>query len=448
MESRQSQSIDNDGDAEHGHFISLAILSLIVGVFAGVLAGSFRLFLTQADAWRNTLIGWAHGLGPVGFPLIVVASAVLVGVSAWIVRCFAPRASGSGIPDVEAVLVQLLPPPSYWRLLPIKFVGGVLAIGSGLALGREGPSVQMGADAAHILARAFKRTWPDSRALIAAGAGAGLATAFNAPLAGAIFVLEELYKRFEPRIAMAALGASMIAIAVSRLMLGDVPDFQIAPPPQPAVAVQPLFIVLGLLAGVLAVLYNSMLLGMLGIADRFGRFPVELRAALVGAAVGILAWFAPAIVGGGETITQGVLNGSGTLAMLPLLYAVRLLLSTVSYAAGTPGGLFAPMLVLGAQSGLFFGLLTEAMFPGLPIHPESFAVVGMAALFTGIVRAPLTGVVLTVEMTASVTLALPMMAACCAAMMVASALQSPPIYDSLRARTLSRMAAKSSQPTA
>jgi len=142
-------------------------------------------------------------------------------------------------------------------------------------------------------------------------------------------------------------------------------------------------------------------------------------------------------VGGGDAITQGVLTGAGTLTMLPILYAIRLVLSTASYAAGTPGGLFAPMLVLGAQSGLFFGLVVEAIFPGSGIQPESFAIVGMAALFAGIVRAPLTGIILTAEMTGSVTLVLPMLAACAIAMVIPTLFGSAPIYDSLRERLLS-----------
>jgi chloride channel protein, CIC family len=165
---------------------------------------------------------------------------------------------------------------------------------------------------------------------------------------------------------------------------------------------------------------------------------VELRAALIGAAVGVLAWFAPDLVGGGDPITQRTLAGAQSLAILPALFVLRLALGAVSYAAGTPGGLFAPMLVLGAQLGLFFGLLGQLAFPGLNIQPAAFAVVGMAAFFTGVVRAPLTGIVLVVEMTAAVTLLLPMLGACFLAMLVPTLLRDAPIYDSLRELTLRR----------
>jgi CIC family chloride channel protein len=310
----------------------------------------------------------------------------------------------------------------------------VLAIGSGLALGREGPTVQMGAGIAHLVGLLFRRSWPDSRVLLAAGAGAGLATAFNAPIAGAIFVLEELVRRFDTKIAIAALGASATAIGVARLMLGDAPDFHVEPLAFPSAESRPLFFVLGALAGLLAILYNRTLLVTLAAADRLGRWPVELRAGLIGAAVGALAWFAPALVGGGDPITQQMLLGAGSLALIPLFLLARLALGAVSYAAGTPGGLFAPMLVLGAQLGLLVGVLCQQVFPGLAIQPQAFAVVGMAALFTGVVRTPLTGIVLVIEMTASFTMFLPMLGACFMAMLVPTLLRDPPIYESLRRR--------------
>src|SRR5262249_16259068 len=160
--------------------------------------------------------------------------------AAWLVHRYAPHASGSGIPHVEGVLNEEIPPAPP-RLIAVKFVGGLSAIGAGLALGREGPSVQMGANVGHLVGRRFRRGWADGRELLAAGAGAGLAAAFNAPIAGAIFVLEELVGRFEPRIAIAALGASATAIAVGRVFVGDQPDFQVETLAYPAAGTGPLY---------------------------------------------------------------------------------------------------------------------------------------------------------------------------------------------------------------
>jgi CIC family chloride channel protein len=195
---------------------------------------------------------------------------------------------------------------------------------------------------------------------------------------------------------------------------------------------------LGVVAGVLGVVYNRSLLAALAASERLRGWPVELRAALVGAAVGLTAWFAPSWVGGGDAITQRTLAGAETVAILPVIFLFRFGLGAVSYAARTPGGLFAPMLVLGSQSGLLFGIYCNQWFPTVFPNPTVFAVVGMAAFFSAVVRSPLTGMILVTEMTANVTLLLPMLASCCAAMALATLLGNAPIYDSLRERALAK----------
>ena len=444
MNAKPEPAIES-GERSSGLLI-LALLAPVAGAAAGLLGAIFRLALVRADHLRDALVAWAHGRTTPGFLLVVAACALATATAAWLVRRFSPAASGSGIPNVEAVLAghaQQAP----FVLIPVKFIGGLLAIGAGLALGREGPSVQMGASIAHLVGKIFKRNWPDCRVLLAAGAGAGLATAFNAPIAGAIFVLEELVRRFETRIAIVALGASSTAIFVARLFLGDAPDFHLRALAFPGHSTKLLFFVLGLLAGLAAIAYNHAILGAVAAADKLRRWPVELRAALIGAAVGTMAWFAPGLVGGGDLITQRTLEGIGTLALIPLLFSLRFGLGAVSYASATPGGLFAPLLVLGAQLGLFFGLACQFAFSGLFIQPEAFAVVGMAAFFAGVVRAPLTGIVLVMEMTGNVSMLLPMLGASFAAMLVTTLLRNPPIYDSLRARSSNASTSKSGSST-
>ena len=190
-----------------GGLLALALLAPIVGTMSGLLGAIFRLALERADHLRNAAIIWGHRPNVSRMFIVVAPCAGGAALAAWMVRRFSPAASGSGIPQVEAVLEGERHAEPY-RVIPVKFFGGLLAIGSGLALGREGPSVQMGASIARFVGKIFKRNWPDCRVLMAAGAGAGLATAFNSPIAGALFVLEELVKRFEPRIAIVALGAS------------------------------------------------------------------------------------------------------------------------------------------------------------------------------------------------------------------------------------------------
>jgi CIC family chloride channel protein len=416
-----------------GNLLALAILAPIAGAASGLIGAIFRLALEEADRFRNALITSAYDFKFAGFLLVAGSCAAVVTAAAWLVRRFSPYASGSGIPHVEAALKEQVPPAPP-GLIAVKFLGGVLAIGAGLALGREGPSVQMGAAIAHAVGKVSRRSWPDCRVLLAAGAGAGLATAFNAPIAGAVFVLEELVRRFETHMAIAALGASAAAIAVARALLGHAPDFSVEPLAFVGVHALPLFVVLGAVSGLMATLYNATLLGALAAVERFSRWPVELRAAAIGAVVGILAWFTPELVGGGDDITQRTLAGGAALAVIPLAFLLRFALGAVSYAAATPGGLFAPLLALGAQLGLFCGALSRLAFPDLDIDPIAFAVVGMAAFFTGVVQAPVTGIVLVVEMTGSFTTFLPMLAACFVAMLVPNLLGSPPIYDSLGER--------------
>ena len=422
-----------DGLAEgRGRLLVLALVALIAGAASGLLGAVFRLALERADRFRDSVVAWAHGEALAGLLLIISVAAAATALAAWLVRRFSPDATGSGIPVVEAEL-QKEQPEAPLRLIPVKFIGGVLAMGAGLALGREGPTIQMGASLAHLFGTTFRRNSDECRALLAAGAGAGLATAFNAPIAGAVFVLEELVRRFETRITIATLGASAGAIAVARVLLGTAPDFHVGRLPYSGFgAVPPIHIAFGIVAGFLGVAYNRTILGALAAAKRLRRLRVELRAAVVGATVGLLAWFAPAVVGGGDPITQRTLGGKEVLATLALVFVLRFALGPVSYAAGTPGGLFAPMLVLGSQTGVLFGILCGSLFPGVATNPTELAVVGMAAFFTAVVRAPVTGIILVIEMTGTFTQFLPMLGACFAAMLVPTLLRDPPIYDSLR----------------
>jgi CIC family chloride channel protein len=388
----------------------------------GLVAAAFRIALEHGDRWRNDLIERMHQSTIAGFLLVVVVTTLAATVASWMVKRFCSHASGSGIPHVEAVVHGELPPANFW-LLPVKFAGGWLAIGAGLALGREGPTVQMGASIGHLFGSLTRRSWADVRVLMAAGAGAGLAAAFNAPLAGAVFVLEELVRSFETRLAIAALGASAGAIFVARLLIGDEPDFVVAPiaglqlhlGTMEVLHRVTMVLLLGVVAGLAGVAYNRSLLLAMKIADR-----IPARAAVVGASIGIIAWFAPGWVGGGDALTQRALDGGGASALVLGVFALRFVLGPASYAAGTPGGLFAPMLVLGAQLGLMCGGSTE------------FAIIGMAAFFTAVVRAPVTGIVLVSEMTGNTSLLVGLAAASFVAMAVATALRSPPVYDSLK----------------
>jgi len=292
--------------------------------------------------------------------------------------------------------------------------------------------VEIGAVNGHLFGAAFRRNANDCRVLLAAGAGAGLATAFNAPIAGAVFVLEELVGAFDVPISIATLGTSAGAIAIARLLLGQAPDFSVPMLEHLDVGRLGTHLALGIVLGLLGVAYSRAILAAIALHTRLNKIAVEWRAGAIGALVGLLGWFSPNLIGGGDDLTQKVLSGSAVFGAIGVIFLIRFVLGPLSYSAQTPGGLFAPMLTIGSQGGLLFGWLWIRLFGSSTFLPQEFAVVGMAAFFTSVVRAPVTGIILVIELTGSSSLLLPMLASAFAAMTVATVLREPPIYNSLR----------------
>ncbi len=411
--------------------------ALLVGVIAGLIAVAFRGVLQLADRFRDQLIDYGHTHPAWGVLIPMLYGATGAGLAVFLVRRFAPEASGSGIPHLKAVLHRLSG-MKWERILPVKFVGGVLGIGAGMALGREGPMVQMGGAVGQMVGRWLNVTPRERQTLIAAGAGAGLAAAFNAPLAGLIFVLEEVQRDFSPNVFTAAFIASATADVVSRSMLGQLPVFHASLQAVPSLSALPLFVVLGVVAGTMGVVFNRCLLGSLNLFQRARGWPIGSTGAIVGLGVGLIGWRWPETLGGGHGLVEQTLSAKTALEALPFLFILRFCLTMFSYGCGAPGGIFAPLLVLGAQIGLAVGEISQRFFPKLVTHPEAFAIVGMSAYFIGIVRAPLTGVVLILEMTGNYNLLLPLLVAGICAYGIADFLGDEPIYEALLERDLLR----------
>lgn len=420
----------NEEEVKRRHILPKA---LVVGVVAGVIASAFRLTLNLAEGFReSTLAGLTPWLAAV---VAIVGGALAGGIGLWIVRRYAPEAAGSGIPHLKMVLDGET--EMRWkRLLPLKFLAGVLSIGGGLALGREGPTVQMGGAAGLMTASWFriKEGFGERKALISAGAGAGLAAAFNAPLAGVIFVLEELQGNFTPVVFVAAFLASVSADIVSRLLVGGSPVFHLHHLPATSLQELPLALLLGVLAGFAGIAFNRTLLGSLDVADRFFHRSQWIPGALAGAIAGAAGWWMPGVAGGGGAMADKAIAGELALGVIPVLLLARFALTMVSYGSGSAGGIFAPMLVIGALGGLLFGMSVEAVAPSLMAHPQTFALLGMGALFTAVVRAPLTGIVLMVEMTGEYEFMLPLLVSCLTAYGIAEVFRAPAIYEALRHR--------------
>ena len=411
--------------------------ALLVGVLAGAVGGAFRRILAEGDNLRDALIHWAHAHAAWGVLIPVLLGAVGAGIAVWLVRRMAPEASGSGIPHVKAVLLSQR--GMLWqRILPVKFLGGAVGIGSGLTLGREGPTVQMGAAVGQMVSKWLGSTARERRTLIAAGAGAGVSAAFNAPLAGVIFVLEEVQRDFQPGVFTAAFIASVSADVVVRFLMGQLPVFHVAEISIPPLRALPGFLLLGLVTGIFGVAFNRALVGALDLFQAARKWPVWLPGSLVGVGVGLVGWWMPDVIGGGHHLVERTLGGQELLTALPLLFLLRFALTMFSYGCGAPGGIFAPLLVLGAQLGLFVGKLCARFTPWMGAQPTAFAVVGMAAYFTAIVRAPLTGIVLIIEMTGNYFLMLPLLVACLTAYGLADLLGDRPVYEALLERDLLR----------
>ena len=309
-------------------------------------------------------------------------------------------------------------------------------MGSGLVLGREGPTVHMGAAIGAEAARRARLPDSEVRMMQTALGGAGLAGAFNAPIGGTLFTLEEVTKSFRVKTVLATLFSAVAAVGCSRLVLGNHTDFQVEPVGAPALAWLPLFVVFGLLTGCLGAVYNALVLWFLDHVAAIRRIPTLAKAAVIGAIIGLAMFVSPLAVGGGDLLTQRILSGHHIILSVVIGYlAVRFIAGPLSYSAAVPGGIFAPLLAVGALWGLLFVGGFDAVWPGDTTQlAVPMALVGMAAFFGATVRAPVTGLVLVAEMTATTEVLVPMMAATAGAVLAAYVVGSPPIYDSLRER--------------
>lgn len=414
------------GQLPRGYLLPQA---LFVGLSTGVLSALFRLSLDWAEKTRTELILKLYSYGAGGFLLITGILTVMIGLAVWLVQRFSPQAAGSGIPLVKLILVGRKTMPGWWAL-GVKFASGLLAIGAGLCLGREGPMVQMGAIVGQLAADRWRTSLQQRRALLVTGSAAGLAAAFNAPLAGVVFVLEELRIGLSSAGFYTAMVASITSDVVIRLWLGQVAVFPDATP-APPLALLPLFILLGIGGGLGGWAFNVGLLR----SQRGLRFRTPLanvlKVVVCGLAIAFVGWQLPEMIGGGMNLSKHVLAGEHTMTWLAVALLVRFVLSIGSYAMGSSGGIFAPLLVLGAVGGELIGLGVQFFAPEVVPDPLAFAIGGMVALFSGVVRAPLTGIVLLIEMTGNYALALPLMIASFTATAIADILRVPPIYDAL-----------------
>ncbi len=417
--------------------------ALMVGLVAGLIASAFRIALQHCELGR---IGWIQRL-PAGWGLVVALAcgALGSGTGLWLVRRFSPETAGSGIPNLKSVVMG--EETLHWkRVLPVKFLAGIAGIGGGLTLGREGPTVQMGGATGLMVSTWFrvKQGEGERKALISAGAAAGLAAAFNSPLAGLIFALEELNGVFTQVVFVASFLAAVTADVVCRVVAGETPVFMLHGAPIPSLHGLPVAALVGVVAGFGGVAFNRSLLASLDLFDRIRSWPPFAVGAGAGLVAGFAAWIYPGMSGSGSILSERALAGEIAIRWVLVLIAARFLLTMVSYGSGAAGGIFAPLLVLGSLGGLAVGAAAHAAAPGWAEYPQTFAVIGMGALLTSIVRAPLTGIVLMIELTGKYDFMLPLLVSCFVAYGIAEALGDVPIYEALRLRAGKRAGAAGS----
>ena len=426
------------------------VIAGLCGLAGGVVGAAFHLTVDALLRWPAWLVA-RFGSGPETILMAagIAASGLLIAFV--LPRRFAPEAAGSGVQEIEGAM-EGLRTVRWRRILPVKFVGGVLGLSSGLVAGREGPTIHMGASIAAAISEMLKLDRNDMRGLLAAGPAAGLAAAFNAPLAAILFIVEETRKQFRYtfRSYVGVICASAASALGMGLVGGTAPPLRIAALEQP-LWLLPAFVVLGVFLGGLGVVFNRCLLGALDwTAATFRRVPF-VPALVVGAAVGALAIVLPEAVGGGELLIPHLVAHDLPLATLMLVAVLRFAGTMASYPVGVPGGIFSPMLTLATTIGLGIAMLMEGALgaSGITVPPSmgaAFAIAAMGGLFAATIRAPLVGVVLAVELTGAYALILPLLVTCVTAHVISDWLKGRPIYELLLERTL-RLSGQPIPPT-
>ncbi|MBX3358060.1 MAG: H(+)/Cl(-) exchange transporter ClcA [Phycisphaeraceae bacterium] len=411
----------------------------VVGLLSGAIALAFKIAVTGAEHGRSALLAVLHDHPAWGWAVLPVVGLVVGSLVGWITQRFAPSAAGSGIPHLKGVLLHTAT-LDWRRILPVKFIGGALGIGAGLSLGREGPTVHMGAAVAQVVSRVLRVPAADVPQLLSAGAGAGLAAAFNAPLAGLVFVIEELHRELSSRTAAGGLVAAVCATLVAHSLSGDVPSFEVTGLQPIPVSLLPWVVVLGLVAGVGGVAFNKALLGATAFSYKVKKVPRWALPGVVCAAAGLIGWWMPLVPGGGHALAESILTGKLQLGIwaLVVLLGMKFLLTAASYGSGPPGGIFAPMLVLGTLLGGVFAEILPRVSPALAGHSAALSVLCMGAFFVSSVRAPMTGIVLISEMTGGYTLLFPLCLVAIVAYLTAEALRDRPVYEALMEQDMER----------
>lgn len=407
----------------------IILQAVLVGILTGICVVLFNLsiiktsdgiqkFLSNFPLWQKIII----------LPCITAFGGL---VSGYLVFKYAPETKGSGIPYVKLALARMgkgIRARSFF----VKFFAGIIGIGSGLSLGKEGPSVQMGAGAGAIVSKLFKKRGTNQHNLIVSGAAAAIGATFNAPISGMVFALEELIQKFSPSILFPVMVATVTAVTISRYFVGANPTFDVPKSLtlsllSPKVLV--VYVVLGVFAAIFGVLFSKNIFANLKMFAKFKNIPNFVKPAIAGAIIGLVGVFLPEILGTGSNAVNTLFDGKYVLLAVVLIFAVKFFATTLCFGSGAAGGIFLPMLMLGSFLGYAIGLISNVC--GCPVNPASLAVVGMGAFLTAVARSPITAIMMVVEMTGDYNSILPVMLAVATADLLSEKFGQSPIYTTL-----------------
>jgi chloride channel protein, CIC family len=404
---------------EHQLFL---ILAIVIGILAGLSAVLFTVAIDQTS-YR------LFGLAPSRVRLLAIPPLISLVTGILLARLF-PDVRGSGVPQTEAA--YHLAGGAIPAHVPIgKFITGVLCIGSGHSMGREGPSVQIGAGLASVVGRWLGLPSRRVRELVPVGAAGALAAAFNTPVAAVLFTLEEIIGDLNATLLGSAVVASVASVIVERSILGNEPLFHVPAYRLVHPAELLAYAALGVVGGVLSLLFSK---GLLGLRALFLSLPARsriLQPAIGGLVIGVVLVLSPAIMGVGYEYVDQALNGGLLLRTMAVLCLLKLGATIVSYASGNAGGIFGPSLYIGAMAGGAAGMLVRRIAPFPTADPGAYALVGMGTLFAGIIRAPMTSVFMIFEITQDYQILVPLMLANMLSFVISRRYQPVPIYHAL-----------------
>jgi H+/Cl- antiporter ClcA len=400
---------------------------ILIGIVVGLLTVLYRMGIEYGSESAVKVYGYLkiHPVYILLWIIVIICAGIFVG---WLVK-LEPMASGSGIPQTEGVLLYGLK-MKWYSILAVRYLGGILCSFCGLSLGREGPSIQIGAAGGQLVANRISSSPIEDKYLITGGAAAGLSAAFNAPLSGIVFALEEVHRSFSPLVLLAATTASLTADFVSKNFFGLKPVLQFTATPQLPIKMYIWLVPIGILSGVVGTIMNKVLLSAQSL---YRKLPVILRPCLALTIALPCGIFLPEILGGGQNLIMISESAGKGIFLLSIFLIAKMLFTSTSFGSGVPGGIFLPILSVGALSGGILGMIA-AYFGMPPQYIADFAVCAMAGVLSASVKAPVTSILLTFEMSGSLIHLLPVAACSFIALLISDLLKTQPIYEALLER--------------